>query len=168
MVKSRIACFLIVFCLIFASFSVFAAELPEWTKGIKIGPNGEVTLFGLNTQASLCYFPRSGEWPTAYTYEFVSAYDRFLYARAGATTNDMFQTDARLCILAGIDLFKIDNMLDKYCGMKTFGEPIKAVENVWATIFKAELKINFLVTYDQIKGCYAGVNGDIIDLIPKK
>jgi hypothetical protein len=152
---------------IFVSLSIQAGELPEWTKGIKVGSDGGVTIFGMNAQASLYYTPRDQKWPTAYTYEIISAYDRFLYARIGASTTDMFQTDGRLCLLAGIDIFKIDDMLDKYCGLKTFGEPIQAVENAWQNIFKTELKVNFLVSYDPTDGAYAGIGGDIIDLIPK-
>jgi hypothetical protein len=157
----------ITFLMIFLAFNISAGELPEWTKGIKVGSDGEVTIFGMNAQASLYYTPRDQKWPTAYTYEVISAYDRFLYARIGASTKDMFQTNANLCLLAGIDIFKIDDMLDKYCGLKTFGEPIQAVENAWQNIFKTELKVNFLVSYDPTDGAYAGIGGDIIDLIPK-
>lgn len=168
MAKLRMIGFLMVLGLFLAGFSVFAAELPEWAKGIKVGPEGEVTIFGVNAQASLFYCPRTTEWPTAYTYEVISAYNRFLYARIGAATNSMFQADVRLCGLAGMDILKIDDMLDKYCGLKTFGQPIMAVENLFNSVFKKELKINFLITYDEVNKWTAGIGGDIIDLLPKK
>jgi len=158
---------LLVFCMVLGVFAVNSAELPEWTKGIKVGSAGEVTIFGMNAQASLYYCPRTAEWPTAYTYEVISAYDRFLYVRVGASTKDLFQTDARICGLAGLDIMKIDDMLDKYCGLKTFGEPVQMVENWFISTFGKELKINFLITYDEVNKWTAGIGGDIIDLIPK-
>ncbi|MDD5354968.1 MAG: hypothetical protein PHY56_00265 [Candidatus Omnitrophica bacterium] len=157
-----------VFLVICMAGSATAANLPGWFYGYKMD-NGNLTWLGVNFQASPGYDFGLNSYVTLFTYQFVN-YEDFAYGRIGVSTKDMFASDVRGTLTAGINLVNTDQFTEKHLGFKVFAGLPVMIQNWIDKTFNADFNCMFFVTFSPEckdgRWATAGTSTDIINLMP--